>query len=416
MIDSLPAVRHRIRTLHTHQSGARSVVVHDPAAMNCTVALAIPVGMRDEAPGEQGMMHLLEHVVYQDSDKLTTAERSKHIQRSGGVLGGHTHMDYTEFYETGSPSDVTQMLARVFDQVFAPAFLPSQISEQIQAVATERATRLGAAPGGMLPWPHLTGRFWQDHPNQHDGSGDLDLADRASADVLRALHARYYSLATVVVVVVSPLPEEHVVPHLAELLGQVREGALAQPHKKPARGLPANPTHEVVPIPNLKNTRRISVTALSPVETPTPAVLGEQLAAAALRAQHQVDVSAGLFGPGDLALDDLFVVVDDTGLALDLAERLRLLPELSDHELKAAAHRALYAIEQLTRDDERFARTLARDLLLRGNSTFSSDLCAALAMVTSDLDRARTLMTQASQRLSQQPSVSLTLTPEEYSS
>ncbi|WP_310021471.1 insulinase family protein [Microbacterium resistens] len=391
-------------------NGARTVVVHDPRAKNCTVVLAVAAGMRHERPGQEGMMHLLEHVIYQDSERILATDRQYQLERSGAVLGGHTHMDYSEYYETAAPDDLLQMVGRLDDQVFAPAFEPGQIRTQVHGVAEERTRRLGAAPGGVLPWPHLTQRLWLDWPNRHDGTGDLDLLERATPATLQKLHQHHYRRANAVLVVFTPIASELVHEGIESIFGAVDR--LGRPTDQLAlRGVPAGIDQDVRIQSESPTGRRLQAVRLADSLEITDLVLGEQLAAAALRGQQSIDASAGLFGPGDLAHDDLFVIVDDSGLALDAEDRFQALPTISGEMLDQAIAGAAFRVEKLIHDDEHATRTIARDLLLRGDVAFSEKFVSKLSALIGKPEHARELLDSASCRLAAQPAVSITLDP-----
>ncbi|MNI82619.1 hypothetical protein D3C73_1393500 [compost metagenome] len=70
-------------------------------------------------------------------------------------------------------------------------------------------------------------------------------------------------------------------------------------------------------------------------------------------------------------------------------------------------------METFTHDDQRLARTVTRDVLLRGTPTFAVELADALAEISDDATRLRPLVTAAARRLAEQDSVSLTVQPSE---
>ncbi|PPI02770.1 insulinase family protein [Rathayibacter sp. AY1B7] len=375
-------------------SGARALVVHRPEVRNDSVALAVPAGMRHERDGEEGMLHLIEHLVYQDSEGVAGLVRQTRVAESGGVLGGHTHLDYSEFFETGSPGSAAVIAERLVEQVFRPAFLPEQIAEQIRAVASERAARLAPAPGGVLPWPHLTARYWADAPNAHDGSGDLDLEGRATEPVLRALHRRHYSPAGSVLVGVTADDPARLLDRLVAALAEAPDRAAGPVAVPPGT---ARPEYRGEPA-----ARRLAATAAAPSTRVSDELLGDLIAAEALAAQAGLDASAGLFGPGDTVADDLFVLVDDTAVPVDPWHRLRALAVSDDSALEHARHRAVLRAERLVHDDERLARTVARDALLRGAPGFAGELVDSLAARPP-----RPLLADAAARLAEQPFAAL---------
>ncbi|WP_247597226.1 insulinase family protein [Leifsonia sp. PS1209] len=387
-------------------SGARIVAVHDPTARNVSVSLGLPAGMRHEAPTEEGMLHLLEHMVYQDSRSRTASDREHELDRAAGVLGGHTHLEYTEFYETGSPGQLRRICERMVEQVFHPALREEQVASQIRAVALERATRLSSAPGGIRPWPHLATQYWTDHAHGHDGSGDLDLAGRATPERLLALHRRLYRPADSVMTVLTPGdPDAALAIIAASLSGLSVECRSAEMPPGP-RAVVGRGTDSSVSVAGAR-LRRLSVTAAASARSVD--LVGDLLVAEALKDQAGLDASAGLFGPGDVADDDLFVLVDDTGQGVRAADRLRALVVSDEVNVGRAALLALHRAETLIHDDERLARATTRDLLLYGAPGFASELVAVLETASEDERRARDALRASASRLANQVFSSLVI-------
>ena len=228
---------HDIRGLHaastTLANGARIMAIHAPQAKTSTVVLSLRAGMRDERrPAHNGIMRLIEHIISQDSQPVQGLIRPRATAQAGSVLGGHTHMDYTEFCETGSTQHLGTVAERLVDQVFSPVFCAEQLTGHIDALAMKRRQQLAAAPGKVLPWPHLTGAYWHDHPNGHDGSGDADLIDRVTPELLASIHRQLYQPAGAVLVALSPLPIPDAIQQLTEAFGCIAPGdatATAQP-------------------------------------------------------------------------------------------------------------------------------------------------------------------------------------------
>ncbi len=390
----------------THSAtGTELVIVRDPNALNDAVSVSVRAGMRDEKPGQEGMMHLLEHVIYQDSENFTAAEREATLH--GGVLGGNTHMEYMEFYELSQTGSALAMVDRMLDQVFHPAVHAHQVAEQIQAVATERANRLAPAPGEVLPWPHLTQRAWLDHAHNHDGTGNVDLEGRATSETLRSLHEQYFHAANTVVCIVTSQDPDSIRDKAAALLEQhIPSRAPTYPVHTHAKS-PSESSHITVQDSKqrFRHARTITVTQLPPDLPPA----GPIIAAEALKTVPRLDASAGLFGPFDIAYDDLFVLVDDTSISIRPADRLRAVLSLTDQDLQRCVNQALFLIEKQVHDTGQLARTIARDTLLRSIPDFTHNAIDQLGGLLAAPYDTRGLITQTVDRLASQPAISTTI-------
>lgn len=396
--------------------GLRVISIHDQKAANFSISLAVPAGMRDEEPGQEGFFHLIEHMVYQDSHGSTAVQRATAISGEGGILGGNTHMDYTEFYETGSPFYLETSIQRLLEQVFFPAFTLHQLDDQIQAVATERSNRLAKAPGGVLPWPHLTGQFWSDYANGHDGSGDLDLQDRATTAVLIDIHRRYYQLHESALVILSPLPAEQVFSYVGSALAKLgltrpeNSGFLVKISQRKGAGQSIQQSvTNYLEQPVEWGSRRISVTRTVDTDTISSLLLGTLLVAETLSGVRALDASAGIFGVADTPYDDLFVLVDDTNAPLDPADRFSSVKTAPDSAMKLAVQRAILRLESNTSNDQKISRVMARDAVIRRDPHYIPALTGRLRGIEEQLDAVRELANEAAVTLENQVLASLVI-------
>jgi len=85
-------------TEYTLPNGLRVLLFPDPSKPTTTVNLTVFVGSRQEAYGETGMAHLLEHMVFKGSP------RHRHIPQEltehGARPNGTTWFDRTNYFET----------------------------------------------------------------------------------------------------------------------------------------------------------------------------------------------------------------------------------------------------------------------------------------------------------------------------
>ena len=84
-------------------NGLRVLTVPDPSLDTVTVHLTVLVGSRNEGYGEKGMAHLLEHLLFKDSDKFKNIKQE--LVRRGARYNGTTAYDRTTYFETLPAND-----------------------------------------------------------------------------------------------------------------------------------------------------------------------------------------------------------------------------------------------------------------------------------------------------------------------
>src|SRR5215216_2169403 len=86
-------------TRHVLPNGLRVLVAPMPHTRSVTVALYFGSGSRYEAPHEQGIAHLVEHMLFKGSRRYPSAQSiSETIEGVGGILNAVTDKELTAYY------------------------------------------------------------------------------------------------------------------------------------------------------------------------------------------------------------------------------------------------------------------------------------------------------------------------------
>ena len=147
------------------------------------------VGSADERPGEDGLAHFHEHMLFKGTERRGVGEVAGDVEGAGGRINAYTSFDVTVYHAT-LPSDGSTLGIDVLaDAVLHSVFDPSEISREIEVVleeirrgedspcqrARQRRLRRGL-PRASLP------RADPGHARERRG-----LRPRARARLLRAL-------------------------------------------------------------------------------------------------------------------------------------------------------------------------------------------------------------------------------------
>src|SRR5436305_7670530 len=81
-------------------NGLRLIMSPDPLAPVAAVNIWYNVGSRHEIPGQTGLAHLFEHMMFQGSRNVGKAEHFRLIAGAGGTLNGTTWVDRTNYFGT----------------------------------------------------------------------------------------------------------------------------------------------------------------------------------------------------------------------------------------------------------------------------------------------------------------------------
>src|SRR5690554_3901012 len=88
----------RVET-HTLSNGMR--VIHRPFPSEVSYCgIAINAGARDEHPGEHGMAHFVEHMLFKGTSKRRAHHIANRMESVGGELNAYTTKEETFIYST----------------------------------------------------------------------------------------------------------------------------------------------------------------------------------------------------------------------------------------------------------------------------------------------------------------------------
>jgi zinc protease len=150
----------------TLANGLEVVVIPDHRTQVVTHMVWYKVGSADETPGESGLAHFLEHLMFKGTEAHPGGEFSQTVARFGGQVNAFTSYDYTGFYQRVAREHLPRLMALeadrmthlvLTDEVVKPE-LDVVLEEQYQRVANNPAAELGEQVQAALYLNHPYGR------------------------------------------------------------------------------------------------------------------------------------------------------------------------------------------------------------------------------------------------------------------
>ncbi|PIS10583.1 MAG: insulinase family protein [Bdellovibrio sp. CG10_big_fil_rev_8_21_14_0_10_47_8] len=102
-----------------------------------SVQVWVRTGSADEAKGEEGISHFIEHLVFKGTRKFKVGEIASVIEGSGGELNAYTSFDQTVFYVTISKNFLETGLQALAEMMGFPLFDPVEIDNEREVVVEE---------------------------------------------------------------------------------------------------------------------------------------------------------------------------------------------------------------------------------------------------------------------------------------
>lgn len=215
---------------HVLSNGLRVLVVPMPHVRSVTVALFFGMGSRFETASEQGVAHLVEHMLFKGSRQFPTAQIiSETIEGVGGILNAATDKELTVYWAKVASQHSRLALTLLSDMVRNPIFDPVELEKEKKVVLEE----LGLAQDAPGEWVHqiLSELLWPDQPLGREIAGTEATVRAQTIDDLRRYVQRGYPPSNTVLMVAGNADP-------AEIIAQA-ERELSGPAAPPPTWVPA---------------------------------------------------------------------------------------------------------------------------------------------------------------------------------
>ena len=166
----------------TLDNGLKVRLLEDRALPICAMNTFFGVGSRDESPGQTGVSHFLEHMMFNGTDKVGPRLFDELLERQGGQSNAFTSRDMTAYENDFAASALDCVLRLESDRLSSLALMPTVLRAELDVVLEERRVSLQESIGGRLD-EALHALAFRTHPYRVPIIGwqsDLERLDRAA--------------------------------------------------------------------------------------------------------------------------------------------------------------------------------------------------------------------------------------------
>jgi predicted Zn-dependent peptidase len=204
-------------------NGLRVVALHHPTVHRTALVCYVRVGSRYESAEDNGVSHLLEHMLYRGIPGYRTAhEQALAFESLGGTLSAATGSDTGSLAVSCPPSNFEATLD-LFARVYREPLLEGLDVEK-RIVREEILEDLDEDGTWIDDYDLLRATAFEGHPLGLPVIGSVAHVDRLGVDRLRRHHARHYVGSGTVIAVVGPNDGEAVLRAVESRFGGVPRG------------------------------------------------------------------------------------------------------------------------------------------------------------------------------------------------
>ena len=210
----------------TSLANGLDVIVHEDRRVPLVaVNVWYHVGSRNEQPGQTGLAHLFEHLMFEGSAHQPHGYFEP-LQRAGAAVNGSTSADRTNYWETVPTEAVRLALWMEADRMgwMVPALTESRFETQRGVVMNERRQSYENRPYGMAAFELLRAVHPPDHPYCWPTIGRTEDLEAATLDQAKAFFARFYHPGNASLVIAGDVDTREAMSLAASLFGEIPAG------------------------------------------------------------------------------------------------------------------------------------------------------------------------------------------------
>lgn len=136
-------------TTYQLQNGMEVVVIEDHRAPVVVHMVWYRSGSADEPPGQSGVAHFLEHLLFKATDTLESGEFSRVVAENGGSDNAFTSYDYTAYYQRVAADRLELMMQMEADRMNNLRLTPEDIVTERGVILEERNQRTDNNPNAL---------------------------------------------------------------------------------------------------------------------------------------------------------------------------------------------------------------------------------------------------------------------------
>ena len=145
-----PALSEQEITSFSLENGMDVVVVEDHRAPVAIQMIWYRVGAADEPPGQSGLAHFLEHLMFRGTELHGIGEFQRTVQSLGGSENGFTSRDYTGYYQRVAADRLESVMELEADRMTGLLMTEEDVEVERQVVLEERNERTDSNPHALF--------------------------------------------------------------------------------------------------------------------------------------------------------------------------------------------------------------------------------------------------------------------------
>ncbi len=199
----------------TVPNGLTVLSEHLPGLRSAAVGIWVRSASGHEEPGQMGIAHLLEHMVFKGTERRSARELAEALEIRGGALDAYTGRDHTSFQAHVLDQDLPLALDILTDLIRAPLLRQEDLDLERNVVLEEIKSVLDTPDD--LVFDLFATALWPDHSYGFSILGTPDTVGRIAASDLRRFHNGAYYPGNCVIAAAGNVDHDRLLEDLMRL-------------------------------------------------------------------------------------------------------------------------------------------------------------------------------------------------------
>lgn len=187
-----------------------------------TVGVWIKVGSRDEDKYNNGIAHMIEHMLFKGTKSMSAEELAVRTAIIGGSLNAYTSKENTEFYCRTLPSCLKEAIYILGDMI-CHSLIDEEELEKEKGVVCEEIDMYKDSPEDSVH-EVLQKKIWKGHPLGYLISGRKKNVREFKSKDLRNFMDKYYTADNMVISVAGNFNKRETLQWIKEAFADVKQG------------------------------------------------------------------------------------------------------------------------------------------------------------------------------------------------
>jgi zinc protease len=227
-------------TSFTLDNGLTGVVIEDHRAPVLTHMVWYKVGSADEPPGQSGIAHFLEHLMFKATDELGDGEFSRIVSENGGDDNAFTSTDHTAYFQRIAADRLDLVMGMEADRMVDLAPTPAGVLSERDVVLEERRQVVENDPGGPFG-EQRRAALYLNHPYRHPVIGWKHEIEAFDWEKALAFYRLHYAPNNAVLVVAGDVDPAEVQRLAEKHFGPIPASDAVPPRVRPQEPPPVAP-------------------------------------------------------------------------------------------------------------------------------------------------------------------------------